>query len=127
MTLEETLRGAAAWQQILEENQFNDPAPPGTEFVLARFSGRWIADAEAANYIFDSYFTAVDAQGVEVEQGVVTLGKRELSTEVYPGGRFEGWVAKLVPSGDAEARIVFKATSSNLDPDGFDTRYFQIE
>jgi serine/threonine protein kinase len=126
LTLEETLRGEAAWQRILEENQFNDAAPAGMEYVLARFSGRFIADVDTVDLMNHYYFTVVGSSGVEVEQATVTLDTLNLQAELYPSGQFDGWVALTVPQGDADARVVFKGTSSALDADGFNTRYFAI-
>ncbi|SFI59210.1 protein of unknown function [Paenibacillus sp. UNC496MF] len=108
LTLEEVIRGDRAWQMIHEENQFNDPAPDGYEYVLAKINVKVVKNNEKdAQVRFNSYsFTLVSSQGKDYEKASVVTPD-ELEASLYEGASDSGYAAFLVKKADANPLIAF--------------------
>lgn len=101
ITLLETIRGAEAWTILKEENEFNEPAEEGYEYVLVKAKG-FLKESETDDdslYFSDMNFAFVSDEG-EVYEWVSVVTPNELSKELYNGGTGEGFIANQVRSDD---------------------------
>ena len=113
ITVQEMIGGDAAWQRLLETNRFNDPPPPGMEYVLCRVRVRYVGLEEGPEMISRySHFWVQDGQGEKVERPSLVVPEPEMFVELFPGGEFIGWLAFQVAINDPSPLLVF-------DPDTF--------
>jgi hypothetical protein len=112
-TINEVVRGADAAARITEANQFNDPAPAGQEFFLARVTitnhGNGKPDA-VFNAMFTKFNLMGDQQVIHDTPSTVapapSLGI--LSEGIYSGGTLEGWVVMMAPADEQGLMIVYQ-------------------
>jgi hypothetical protein len=112
-TINEVVRGADAATRITEANQFNDPAPAGQEFFLARVSitnhGNGKPDA-----LFNAMFTRFNLMGNQqvIHDTPSTVAPAPslgiLSESIYAGGTLEGWVVMMAPADEQGLMIVYQ-------------------
>ena len=113
ITALEMIRGDAAWQRLLETNHFNDPPPPGMEYVLCRVRMRYVGLDEGPEMVSRyTHFWVQDGQGEKVERPSLVVPEPEMFVELFPGGEFTGWLAFQVAINDPAPLLVF-------DPDPF--------
>lgn len=101
ITLLETIRGEEAWTMIQNENQFNEPAQEGFEYVIVKVKG-FLKESETDDdslYFSSMNFNFVSNEG-EVYEWVSVVIPNELSAELYNGGTGEGFIANQVKIGD---------------------------
>ena len=117
--------GEAAWQQVYEANQFNDPAPPGMMHVTAYVRLRYIGASDEAQFVTDSDFNIVDRQGNECEQDSIVNPEPEFRGEMVSGGEAEGWLAFWAEETDPlNLLLVFEPDFS--DESSYNRRYFSL-
>jgi len=107
-------RGDAALDQLMEENQFNEPAPEGNEWVIAEFEIEMIDGDEDVPYTVVPFINVMASTGNEITQDEYgTLDGNEFGyVDLFPGGSHSGRVSKYVPIDD-ESLLVYEI--------GFDT------
>jgi hypothetical protein len=93
--------GDVAWQMISEANEFNEPAPEGMKYILAKFRFKVYELEEEPFYAYSAFFEAVSKDGVVYDPAFVVEPEPALSTELYEGGEYEGWAAFLVDENDS--------------------------
>lgn len=101
ITLLETIRGEEAWTMIQNENQFNEPAEEGYEYVIVKVKG-FLKESETDDdslYFSNMNFNFVSNDG-EVYNWTSVVVPNDLSTELYNGGTGEGLIANQVKVGD---------------------------
>lgn len=103
----ETIRGNKAWEKIYADNQFNDPAPEGYEYILAKIATTvmWTKtdrSIEVNEYVFDCF----SENNEEYDSKYVYL-EDELSETLYEGGNGEGYLAFCVKKEDKNPKIAF--------------------
>jgi|GEM_PF-2627026 len=94
------LDGQQAWQMIKEENMFNEPAPVGMKYILAKFKIKALQVQQGYFYTHNLDFEAVSKSGTVYEYASVVVPSPEFGARLYTGGENEGWVAFLVKEGD---------------------------
>lgn len=106
--------GQQAWQMIQQANSFNEPAPAGKKYVLAKFYFK-LYDAEKQPFQL-SYVNidAVSKNGVQYDHPYIVIPEPDLSTDVYKGGEFEGWAAFLVNATDEPVLVWNKGLQDEL-------------
>ena len=95
------IRGQEAYDILLAENQFNEPAPEGYEWLLFDVSlTANIEDDNLSYYIMPSFnpFT-LDGSPITVDDFAVTPNEFG-HTDVYNGGTVTGKVSTLAPVGE---------------------------
>ncbi|NNJ11940.1 hypothetical protein EKD04_016525 [Chloroflexales bacterium ZM16-3] len=109
ITVFEVVRGADAAQRITEANQFNDPAPEGQEYILARVQARSLGDGDpdAAANIDQIAFKVTGAANVIYDRPSVVTPDPQLGSYLFPGGQAEGWVVLQAPVGEAGLALVY--------------------
>lgn len=101
ITLLETIQGEEAWAIIKNENQFNEPAKEGYEYVLVKVKG-FLKESETEDdslYFSNMNFKFVSDDG-EVYEWASVVVPDDLSKELYNGGTGEGFIANQVKVGD---------------------------
>jgi hypothetical protein len=94
------LDGDKSWQMFLAENQFNEPAPAGMKYIMAKFKVNAL-QVQQGNFFVSNYdFEAVSESGTVYEHASVVTPKPEFGAKLYTGGENEGWVVFLVKEDD---------------------------
>jgi hypothetical protein len=109
VTLLEIIRGNQAWQRIRQANEFNEPAPPGQEYLLARMrfklTGGPSPDRQYA--LWYGAFTAVSQDGRDYPLSDVVVPEPPIDANLYPGASHEGWAVFQVSDDDEQPRLAF--------------------
>lgn len=101
ITVQEIIKGDEAWNILYNENQFNDPAPVGMEYILAKVNIKYIqAETDKSIYFSEWDFDVFSDNGESYNNVSVVGPEPELSFELYPGGEKSGWMAVLVNKND---------------------------
>lgn len=106
------LDGNQAWQAILAENQFNDPAPAGMKYIIAKFKLKALQVQQGSFYVSNLDFEAVSKSGTVYEYASVVTPSPEFGAQLYTGGENEGWVVFLVKEDD-QPNIVWNQGESD--------------
>lgn len=101
-------RGDTAYEQLIEENQFNEPAPEGNEWIIAHFEIEMLDGDEDIPYTVVPFISVMSSSGNEVSQDDFgTLDGNEFGhVDLFPGGDHSGRITKYVPEGD-ESLLVY--------------------
>ncbi|WP_413299598.1 hypothetical protein AA0X95_16270 [Bacillus sp. 1P10SD] len=96
-------RCSRAFQKLKAMNEFNDPAPEGYEWVLAKVKVKFV-ESETKDLAFHidgiMNFTAVSESGDIYSGDIVASTDPDFSFEMYVGNEKEGYIAKLVKAGE---------------------------
>lgn len=103
----ETMRGEAAWQVILEANQFNEPAPEGQEYLLVKLYVKSTYADEEEHSISGRDFKVTGDQLIEYTGISVVEPDPVLDAKVFTGGEAQGWEAFLVGQGEGTLILLF--------------------
>lgn len=110
ITVVETIRGEKAAQMIQSENQFNDPAPEGKEYILNKVKVRAYDIASPENkFMIDGMmeFEYVSESGT-LYSGEAVVIPNELSATLYNDGTAEGYIQGTVDKNDANPLIKYE-------------------
>ena len=109
ITVLEVLRGADAAQRIVEANQFNEPAPEGQAYVVAKVRARYLGgdDPDTAANIDQNAFKVTGAANVIYDRPSVVAPVPQLDAYLFPGGQIEGWVVVQAPTDEAGLTLVY--------------------
>jgi len=113
--------GEDAWQQVLEENQFNDPPEDGMEYITVKLRARYIGLNEEGENIDDYSFFVRTNSGIEFDAPSVVEPEPTLDYHIYPGGEAEGWIVLTVPEKTKNLTMFFSPDSS-----GANDRYLSL-
>lgn len=102
LTVLDVIRGDEAYDILVSENQFNEPAPEGMEWAIISLEGRLIEGDEDVPYTVVPWFSVVDSSGSEISQDDYgTFDGNEYGyVDLFPGGTTTGRIAKYIPLGD---------------------------
>jgi PBP1b-binding outer membrane lipoprotein LpoB len=108
LSVEEVIRGDQAYQKLKTMNEFNEAAPAGYEWVLAKAKVK-VVDSETEDHPFNidgiMYFKFVSKSGDIYSGDIVATTEPDFSFEMYKGNEKEGYIAGLVKAGeDAELK-----------------------
>lgn len=97
LSVVDTIRGEEAWNIIINENQFNDPAPEGKEYIINRVKLKLLnATSEDLKTSFRSNeFDYISETGASYSSVSVVLPDK-LDVELYNNGEAEGNIVGLV-------------------------------
>lgn len=108
LTLIEVIRGESAWTLIEKANMFNDKAPEGKEYILAKFRWKLTKTSDDKPYKINRYFLeAVSEKGIVYDTAGVVPPEPILNQELYPGATGEGWVDFEVDTNDKVPLVRF--------------------
>ena len=102
LTVLDVIRGEEAYDILMSENQFNEPAPEGMEWAIISLEGKLIEGDEDIPYTIVPWFSVVDSSGSEISQDDYgTFDGNEYGyVDLFPGGTTTGRIAKYIPAGD---------------------------
>ncbi len=109
MTVEEILRGEEAWTKIKDANMFNDAAPAGFEYILAKinFNLLDINNDEQLDLNGAVDIKLISSAGKEYEAVTVVSPEPQMSAKLYKGASSEGWAVYKVKADDKQPKLVF--------------------
>ncbi|MFY9613325.1 MAG: hypothetical protein ACOXZT_08730 [Tissierellaceae bacterium] len=113
-------RGEEVLEKLKSENQFNEPAPEGHEWVIVHMEIEMLEGDEDVPYTVVPFTSIIASTGNEVSQDDwATLDGNEFGyVDLFPGGSHSGRLTAYVPVGD-DALFVYEI--------GFDTGlYFSL-
>ena len=103
LTVEEVIRGKEAYEQLVAMNEFNEPAPDGYEWVLAKTKVKFIeSETEDLAFHIDGTmnFEMVSESGDIYSGDIVGTTEPDFSFEMYVGNEKEGYISGLVKTGE---------------------------
>ncbi|MGG3801831.1 hypothetical protein [Metabacillus fastidiosus] len=103
LTVVEVIRGDAAYQKLKSMNEFNEPAPEGYEWALAKTKVKFIeSETEDLPFHIDGVmnFTMVSESGDIYSGDIVGTAEPDFSFEMYVGNEKEGYIPGLVKVGE---------------------------
>ena len=102
----ETVRGDAAWQAIQSANQFNDPAPEGMEYLLAKIHAK-CTYADSEEHSISGYDLNVTGDRlIQYSPASVVDPDPSLDAQLYKDGETEGWVSFAVGQGERNLMLI---------------------
>lgn len=99
----EVTRGDAAYQLLKSMNQFNEPAPEGYEWVLAKTKVKFVeSETEDLALHIDGImnFKMVSESGDIYSGDLVGTTEPDFNFEMYVGNEKEGYISGLVKTGE---------------------------
>lgn len=102
LKITDVIRGEEAYDILLEENQFNEPAPEGYEWVIANLEVELIEGDDDYPFTIVSWDKIIASTGSEVSQDDYgTLAGNEFGySDLFPGGTHSGRTTFYVPEED---------------------------
>jgi len=114
----ELYAGDAAWDRIIEANQFNDPPEEGMVYILMKMRLRYIGFEEAGAQVslYSDLFTLLDNDGNRYDVPSVVEPEPDLDGRLFPGGTLEGWMVLQAPESIIfESRLLFQPRTNPVD------------
>lgn len=104
----EIIRGEKAWNKIKAANMFNNEAPEGYEYILAKIAFS-VLDTKLDISITPSkyQFKAFSSNNEEMENPVIVDPEPGLSGSLYEGGNTEGWIPVMVEKDDTNPKLAY--------------------
>lgn len=103
LTVLEVVRGEEAYQQLVAMNEFNEPAPEGYEWVLAKTKVKF-SESETEDLAFNidgiMNFNMVSESGDIYSGDLYGTTEPDFSFEMYVGNEKEGYISGLVKTGE---------------------------
>ena len=103
LTVSEVIRGDAAYQKLLSMNEFNETAPEGYEWVLAKTKVKFVeSETEDLSFHIDGImnFDMVSESGDIYSGDIIGSTEPDFSFEMYVGNEKEGYISGLVKTGE---------------------------
>ncbi|RHW36686.1 hypothetical protein D1B33_09810 [Lysinibacillus yapensis] len=103
LTITEVIRGDEAYQKLLSMNEFNEAAPEGYEWVLAKTKVKFVeSETQDLSLVIDGImnFDMVSESGDIYSGDVFGTTDPDFSFEMYAGNEKEGYIANLVKTGE---------------------------
>ncbi|WP_235991745.1 hypothetical protein [Metabacillus schmidteae] len=103
LTIVEVDRGDAAYKKLVSMNEYNEAAPEGYEWVLAKTKVKFVESAtEDLAFHIDGImnFTMVSENGDIYSGDIIGTTEPDFSFEMYVGSEKEGYISGLVKTGE---------------------------
>lgn len=113
LTVNDIIIGDEAYDMLLAENQFNDPAPEGYQWALINASIELVESEtdDYAYYVMD-HFKIVEGDGSSAPRESAVTPDEYGSEDIYSGGTSSGYSSVLIPE-DNDFLIKYEGFSSN--------------
>jgi len=122
LRIDESLRGAAAWQLISQTNRFNTAPAEGREYLAVRLTVQATHTDERYNAFISSTIDCLDGKTIYEEADIVAPSPRLSEVRLFPGATTSGWMVLDVPEG-ATCTLRYRALFDFYDEQ---TRYLAI-
>jgi len=103
LTVVEVERGDAAYKKLVSMNEYNEAAPEGYEWLLAKTKVKFIeSETEDLAFHIDGImnFTMVSENGDIYSGDIIGTTDPDFSFEMYVGSEKEGYISGLVKTGE---------------------------
>lgn len=101
LKIDNIIRGEEAYDILISENRFNEPAPEGLEWAIIELEVEYLNGSEDYPYSPRIRFDIFDATGKQVDQSDWgTLSVHFSDTDIFPGVTHSGREVYLVPEGE---------------------------
>jgi len=103
LTVSEVIRGEEAFNQLKTMNEFNEAAPEGYEWVLAKTKVNFTeSETQDLSFMIDGImnFNMVSESGDIYSGDIVPTTEPDFSFELYVGSEQEGYIGGLVKTGE---------------------------
>jgi hypothetical protein len=103
LTVTEVIRGEEAYQNLLTMNEFNEAAPEGYEWILAKTKVKFVeSETEDLSFHIDGImnFEMVSENGDIYSGDIYGTTEPDFSFEMYVGSEQEGYISGLVKIGE---------------------------
>lgn len=103
LTVTEVIRGEEAYQMLMSMNQFNEPAPEGYEWVLAKTKVKFVeSETEDISFNIDGVynFEMISESGDIYSGDIYATVEPDFSFEMYVGNEKEGYIPGLIKTGE---------------------------
>ncbi len=122
----EVVRGDQAATMVAKANQFNDPAPEGEEYVVARLRARYLGtpDPDGTENINSTFLKITGERNIVYDRPMAVAPDPRLDATLFAGGETEGWAVVSAGQGEAGLMLIFEPLWSFS---GEDVRYIAIE
>ncbi|EPN8825234.1 DUF4064 domain-containing protein [Listeria monocytogenes] len=109
ITVTETIRGDKAWKLIEAENQFNEAAPEGKEYILNKIKVKAydIVSSENKFNMSESDFEYVSGTGTTYSSDISVVIPDELDSTLYNDATGEGYIYGVVDKSDNSPLVKF--------------------
>lgn len=109
ITVTETIRGGKAWELIRTENQFNEAAPEGKEYILNKIKVKAydIASSENKFNMSESDFEYVSGTGTTYSSDISVVIPGGLDSTLYNDATGEGYIYGVVDKSDTAPLVKF--------------------
>lgn len=113
LVVNDIIIGEEAYDMLMEENQFNDPAPDGYQWALIH-SAIELVESETDDYSYRvmDHFEIVEEDGSSAPRENAVTPDSYGSEDIYSGGTSSGYSSVLVPE-DSHFLIKYDGFSSN--------------
>jgi regulator of replication initiation timing len=121
ITVTQVIRGSQAWSQILAANQFNDPAPSGTEYILLKVKYNYVTGPTVDSLENLSEFTFKFFSGTGTKYDIPAIVEPDPSFDgsIYPGNTLEGWLTIRVSTTDLKPMLSFAVATDGTGGNWF--------
>jgi hypothetical protein len=93
ITVERVLWDDAAWDALVEANQFNDPPAENRRYLLVKSRVRYIGTAEGPETLGNYDFSVTGSDEAVYKPPALVEPEPALDAYLFPGGEVTGWVA----------------------------------
>ena len=124
ISVQQVVRGEAAWLMVKDANQFNDPPAAGREYVAAKLRARYISTIDESEQTNNLYIRTTGSANVLYDHPSVVDPDPEFDATLFPGGSYEGWVVVQVATGETGIMLVIEPL---FDFSDMNTRYLSLE
>lgn len=100
--------GSNAWSKIKKANMFNEEAPAGKEYILAKVEVELLSSEDDKAISFSKFnFTPFSGENSEYNIASVVEPEHAFSGSAYEGGTVKGYISFLVDKDDDAPKVVF--------------------
>lgn len=131
-TVNEVIRGADAASMVQKANQFNDPAPAGTEYVCIRITLKYYGDTDPDS-TYSTLFAMnewriIGSKNVLYDAPSVVAPEPQFSgmgtDSIYAGAEISGWIVRSVATDDTNLVLQYQPAFDLLN---VATRYIALQ
>jgi len=101
LTLSNLISGEEAYNFLLNENQFNEQAPEGYQWIVFDVTGELVEGSDNESYVSYPQVSTVSESGSESPDGhYATITNEYGGTDLYKGGTATGKIATIAPENE---------------------------
>lgn len=104
----EVVRGQAALDMVMAENQFNEPPPEGYEYVLANLFARYTGTSSTPQAVDTFWLQSTGDANVLYQYVALVNPQPVFQANLLPGGEVTGWATLLAREGESNLIAIWE-------------------